>query len=151
MMFDFYRRQIEDFPRTERELGALIEEIANNEDLTNDEYRKLYEIAIDKLRDVKEFHLWFSCSYDKEYTSHSYGVTERLIEKGRPIIHTTQVMCVSTKLFEKGYRIIIHCEDESEFEITLGACERTDREIRMGHCLSRMLVNGAFDGVFKEG
>lgn len=51
-MFDFYRRQIEDFSRSETELNALIEEIANNDDLSNEEYCRLYDIAINKLREV---------------------------------------------------------------------------------------------------
>ena len=50
-MFDFYRRQIEDFPRTETELNAIMEEVANSNDITNAEYSKLYEIAMQKLQE----------------------------------------------------------------------------------------------------
>lgn len=50
-MFDFYRRQITDFPRTETELNAIMEEIANCEDITNAEYSTLYEISIQKLQE----------------------------------------------------------------------------------------------------
>lgn len=49
-MFDFYRRQIEDFNRTEAELNALLEEISNSDDITNEEYFALYEIAMQKLQ-----------------------------------------------------------------------------------------------------
>lgn len=51
-MFEFYKRQIEDFPRTEEELNALIEELSNSDDITNAEYSKLYEIAIAKIKEV---------------------------------------------------------------------------------------------------
>lgn len=95
----------------------------------------------------KEFHLWFNEDYEPAVISNTYNCTERLIESNASIIHTTQVMCVSTRLFDLGYRIFIHCKDTSTFEITLGGCERTDREIRMGHCLSKMLVNGAFGDI----
>lgn len=49
-MFEFYKRQIEDFNRSEVELNALIEDISNSDDITNEEYSKLYEMAINKLR-----------------------------------------------------------------------------------------------------
>lgn len=51
-MFEFYRRQIEDFPRTEDELNAIIEELANSDDISNAEYSALYEIAMKKIREV---------------------------------------------------------------------------------------------------
>ena len=49
-MYDFYKRQIEDFNRSENELNNLIETLANDETLTNQEYSKLYEIALNKLK-----------------------------------------------------------------------------------------------------
>ena len=49
-MFEFYRRQIEDFNRTEAELQAFFEEIANSDSITNSEYCKLFDIAMQKLK-----------------------------------------------------------------------------------------------------
>lgn len=49
-MFDFYKRQIEDFNRTLNDVDAFFEELANDGNLTNEEYSKLYEIAINKFR-----------------------------------------------------------------------------------------------------
>lgn len=51
-MFEFYRRQIEDFNRSEAELDALFEEIANSDDISNEEYFSLYEIAMQKMLEV---------------------------------------------------------------------------------------------------
>jgi hypothetical protein len=99
---------------------------------------------------MKEFHLWFNAAYDLRTTIHTYGLVETAIKKGRPIIHTTQVECITMRLIEQGYRIFVHCEDYSVFEITLGDCDRTDREIRMGHKISHMLIAGGFEGVLNE-
>lgn len=49
-MFDFYKRQILDFERSEAELDTLFEEISNSDDITNEEYFALYEIAMQKLQ-----------------------------------------------------------------------------------------------------
>lgn len=49
-MFDFYKRQILDFERSEAELDALLEEISNSDDITNEEYFALYEIAMRKIK-----------------------------------------------------------------------------------------------------
>lgn len=51
-MFDFYKRQIEDFNRTEAELNALVETISNDDSLSNAEYTELYTIALRKIQTV---------------------------------------------------------------------------------------------------
>lgn len=49
-MYNFYKRQIEDFDRTLNNTDALFEELANNTELSNDEYSELYELAVNKFR-----------------------------------------------------------------------------------------------------
>lgn len=97
----------------------------------------------------KEFHLW--CNHDSDVTQncilHTVHEVEEAISLGICFINTTQVCTVSTILFDKGYRIFVHDRYGKSFEITLGGCERTDKEIRMAHNLSKMLENGAFGDV----
>ena len=49
-MYNFYKRQIEDFNRSIYEVDSLFETLANDDTLTNDEYSALYELAVNKFR-----------------------------------------------------------------------------------------------------
>lgn len=98
--------------------------------------------------DQKSFHLYLANDSIKTVSSieiiHSYAKTKEAIEKDFPVILTTQVMLCKTSLIERGYRIFIYPKIGERFEVTLGACECTDRELRMCHNLPNMLINGAF-------
>lgn len=95
----------------------------------------------------KSFHLYMNndCA---DLILHSYVKTKEAIDNGFPVVITTQVCLCKTSLFEKGYRIFVYPKVGERFEITLGECECTDKEIRMAHSLDKMLLNGAF---YKEG
>ena len=66
------------------------------------------------------------------------------IEDNVPVINTIQVITCTTDLFRKGYRIFVHPNPGDCFEITLGTCERTNREIKMGNCLYKIILAGEF-------
>lgn len=96
---------------------------------------------------AKEFHLYLS-DYEMTRDScclHSYVATKKAIEQGRARIDTTQVALVGTYLIHRGYRIFIYPAKGIPFEITLGKCANTSREIREAHNLEKLLVNGGFD------
>ena len=96
---------------------------------------------------TKEFHLYLADSEltRKDYCLHSYVATKKAIEEGQYIIHTTQVALVGTYLIHAGYRIFIYPAKGKNFEITIGKCINTTREIRESHNLEKLLVNGGFD------
>ncbi len=97
---------------------------------------------------IKEIH--FYESYDSipryiEYTS-GWRETERCIKYDDEIVCTSQMGLLSTRLFELGYKIFIHENRLSMYEIKLGNDnERTDREIKLGHDLFKLWRNGEFD------
>lgn len=93
----------------------------------------------------KEFHIWFCTCHTGEINCNTLFDIEIALNEGLTYIHTYQVQAVSTSLIEMGYRIFVHPHKGPVFEITLGACANTDREIRLGHSLNKMLVNGVFD------
>ena len=95
----------------------------------------------------KEFHLYLD-DYEMTHDScclHSYVATKKAIEQGRARIDTTQVALVGTYLIRAGYRIFIYPTVGKPFELTLGKCANTSREIREAHNLEKLLVNGGFD------
>lgn len=66
------------------------------------------------------------------------------IKNGEPI-YTFQVITCTTELFRHGYRVFVHAAPDDEYEIKLGMNERTGREIKMGHCLYKMILAGEFE------
>jgi hypothetical protein len=75
---------------------------------------------------------------------HGYYETLKSIESEEPEIYTTQLSLLRTSLFTRGYRIFIRERNDDLFEITLGDCSRTNREIRLSHNLEKMLLTGVF-------
>lgn len=92
-----------------------------------------------------EYHLYLYIPMRSEFVMQlTVGMVDRAVSMGYDV-GTIQVCTLSTSLFAKGYRIFVHDKPGSKFEITLGNCERTNREIRMGHDLEKMLLSGEFD------
>ena len=96
----------------------------------------------------KEIH--FYCAGDNSVFKYSIAFTyvsfQDSINAGIEQFATTQLSCLSTDLITKyGYRIFIHPYKGEIFEITLGDCANTTKEIRPAHNLEKMLIAGAFD------
>ena len=96
----------------------------------------------------KEIHFYSSTDYTTDSTClYLVGWENTLyaINAGDTIIHTLQMglLTISSKLFDVGYRIFIH-DDHGEFELTLGDCARTNREIRYAHNHFKMWISGEF-------
>ncbi len=93
----------------------------------------------------KELHIWFDGSYP-ENTLHLYKSAMDAVKNSIPKIHTTQTELANLRFIENyGYRLFIHTYTGEVFEVTLGDCARTTKEIRPAHNLEKMLLNGAFD------
>ena len=74
----------------------------------------------------------------------TWRATEVAIQELWPVIHTTQMGLLSTRLFDLGYRIFVHPTTHTMYEINLGENTCTDREIHSGHDLFRLWQNGEF-------
>ena len=120
-----------------------------------------------EINDKREFHLYFDyrdvpVSGMPRFDSHSclsVASTLESINGANGVkpheIRTTMVNLCTLSLLDKGFRIFIHPQSGfgDVFEITLGSCDRTDREIRPAHNLPNMLMSGEFGKLFesKEG
>lgn len=97
----------------------------------------------------KEIHFYSAEAYviNKRIPMYyrSWEATETAVSEGEAIIHTLQMglLSYSSNLFELGYRIFIY-DENGEFELTIGDCVRTNREIRIEHNHFKMWLSGEF-------
>ena len=77
---------------------------------------------------------------------HGWDETERAVAALEPMVVTTQMGLLSTRLVtESGYRVFVHPAEGDGYEISLdGKCACTDKELRPAHNLFRMWQAGAF-------
>lgn len=110
--------------------------------------------------DKREFHLFFEDNYN-EYCSGNwwerssvpdvlnalYGSSQKPFK-----LFTPQVILCELKLIEDGFRIFIHpgIGFGDMFEVTLGNCARTSREIKIGMNLPKMIMSGEFGDLYSE-
>ena len=101
----------------------------------------------------KEYHLYLYRPQEL-WQQRAFCLTAEEVEYAIELdrcIHTTQIITCTTRLFGAGYRIFVHPKPGDRFEITLGRCERTNREIRTGHCLYGLILSGEFEEESENG
>jgi hypothetical protein len=75
-----------------------------------------------------------------------YGDVVRLIQIGKDRIDTQNIIFADLRLItEHGYRLFIHPQIGEPFEITLGKCDNTKREIKPETNILHLLLSGEFD------
>lgn len=92
---------------------------------------------------IKEFHIWLD-SVCMDYTTccKTLNTTRRIMEQGDEEIHTTQLSLLRTSLLDE-YRVFLHQEGK-QIEITLGECQGTERIIKAGDNLEKLVLGGEF-------
>lgn len=93
---------------------------------------------------MKEIHFYESQRGRSPCTTGSWKETEELIRQGARFIQTYQMGLLGMCLIESGYQVFIHERDGETYELRLGNCDRTEKEIRPAHNLFRMWQAGAF-------
>ena len=79
----------------------------------------------------------------------TYKEVEEAIENEESEIHAFTMSELYGALLDKGYRIFVYFRNKNgfidRFEITLGDCDRTTREIKRAHNIWHLLISGGFD------
>lgn len=94
---------------------------------------------------IKEFHVWLDIlgiSNIEEDVYYTYIGTKYVLEGKESIIHTTQTSFLRTYILD-DYRLFVH-KGGKKIEITLGDCQGTDRIIKAGHNLEKLVLAGEF-------
>lgn len=74
----------------------------------------------------------------------AWDEVEWALDHKRPLIRTTQMGFLDSRLFDRNYMIMV-VDEHGPYEIKLGENERTGRLIRRGHDLFRLWKHGEFD------
>ena len=92
---------------------------------------------------MREFHVWF---YHCDYITHnSIPAVLYYLKRGMNIQTMNLYFCDMRIITKYGYRLYIHPTVGEPFEITLGKCANTKREIKPETNILHLLLSGEFD------
>lgn len=94
---------------------------------------------------IKEFHVWLDRLGIPDIETSVYITnigTKYALEVEESIIHTTQTSFLRTSILD-DYRLFVH-KGGKQIEITLGECQGTDRIIKVGDNLEKLVLGGEF-------
>lgn len=96
----------------------------------------------------KELHIYMYHPKEIACCSVSFNNTEKKINSDEPIIHTTQIhFCHNRYIYDNGYTIYVHGENGRVIKIDKSGTTATNRLIREGHNLEKMLLAGEFGDI----
>lgn len=93
----------------------------------------------------KEFHVWFFFNPWIQMCN-AYCEILECVKEGYGGINTQNLVFCDMKIITKyGYRLFIHPQIGDPFEITLGKCANTKREIKPETNILHLLLSREFD------
>lgn len=93
---------------------------------------------------MREFHVWFFSPWCRMYNAYCEVLED--VKEGYDGINTQNLVFCDMKIITKyGYHLFIHPQVGEAFEITLGKCANTNREIKPETNLLHLLLSGEFD------
>lgn len=94
---------------------------------------------------MREFHVWFFQPWTTKLYN-AYTIVLDMLKEGYFTIGTQNLLFCDVRVITKhGYRLFIHPQIGEPFEITLGKCVNTKREIKPETNILKLLLSGEFN------